>query len=205
MDKKLPRWKNVPTPNRGAQLTLLGTCLEMLANGDLCGDIDSIVFSSNSTLASSIDTPVKEATASDRRKFAARAPPRLAVLPKENENEDKRSMSLVNEDLQFRPPNVEVAENAPPNVGVNVERCVILKFLSSSMFILLLLKTPERKQRATKRISRSRRSWWKSDCSNRGRRNHLRRSWTIHEGEGEKEGPGLSGKNNEGYRGGKGV
>ena len=56
-------------------VTLLGTCLEMLNNGDLCGEIDSLVFLSITTLASSTDTPVKEATMSDHRKFSARAPP----------------------------------------------------------------------------------------------------------------------------------
>lgn len=81
MDKTSPRWKNVPTPMRNTQVTLLGTCFQMLDNGNLCVNIDSVALPSATPQAGALPGPVREMSASNRRKFAARAPSRATGNP----------------------------------------------------------------------------------------------------------------------------
>ena len=42
MDKGTPRLKNVLTPNKNTQVTLLGTCFQSLPDSNLCADLESI-------------------------------------------------------------------------------------------------------------------------------------------------------------------
>lgn len=80
MDKRTPRWRNVPPPNKNEQITLIGTCFQMVPNGNLCVDLDSIALPSSMLNLANPSTPVREMTVSKRRKFASRAPPRT-VMP----------------------------------------------------------------------------------------------------------------------------
>lgn len=79
MDKNNPRWKNVPTPMRNAQISLLGTCFLITPEKNLCVNLDSINLPSTTANFVSSVTPAKDATVGNRRKFAARAPIRGVV------------------------------------------------------------------------------------------------------------------------------
>jgi hypothetical protein len=87
MDKTSPRWKNVPTPTRNTQITLLGTCFLITPEKNLCVDLDSINLPSTSANFVASGTPVKDATVGNRRKFAARAPVRGVVPPSASTSE----------------------------------------------------------------------------------------------------------------------
>ena len=80
MDERTHRWRNVPPPNKNEQITLSGTCYQMLPDGNLCVDLDSIALPSSMRNLANSNTPVSEMTVRKRRKFVSRAPPRT-VMP----------------------------------------------------------------------------------------------------------------------------
>ena len=82
MDKTSPRWKNVPTPcMRNTPVTLLGTCFQILDNGNLCINIDFITLPSPTPPASALPQPVRKMTTGNYCKFAASAPSWVTANP----------------------------------------------------------------------------------------------------------------------------
>ena len=88
MDKGSPRWKNVPPPNRNAQVTVLGTCFMILPDGCLCVDLDSISLPTAPQAVASLTAPSRDSVAPSgkRKKFSSRAPTRLAAPGGEQTN-----------------------------------------------------------------------------------------------------------------------
>ena len=86
MDKSSPRWKNVPPPNRNAQVTVLGTCFSILPDGSLCVDLDSISLPAPPQAAASNAASLREMPPGKRQKFASRAPTRTAAPRGEQTN-----------------------------------------------------------------------------------------------------------------------
>ena len=86
MDKSSPHWKNVPPPNRNAQVTILGTCFLILPDGSLCVDLDSISLPAPPQAAASNTASFREMPPGKRQKFASRAPTRTAAPPGEQTN-----------------------------------------------------------------------------------------------------------------------
>ena len=73
----MPRWWNVPAPSKNAQIIVIGTCLEMVPDRNLCIDMDSIHLPSTTATAgiANFNTPVKSETVGNWCKFATCAPP----------------------------------------------------------------------------------------------------------------------------------
>ena len=79
MDKRTPRWRNVPSPNQNTQLTLIGTCFAINSDGNLCAELESISLPPVTPTAASFPTPGRDMSVKNRRKFAARAPAKNSI------------------------------------------------------------------------------------------------------------------------------
>ena len=88
MDKTTPRWRNVPALNKNAQITVIRTCFEMVPDGNLCINMDSIHFPSTAvtTGIASLNTPLKVETVKNQCKFATRALPCVVLTVKNKLN-----------------------------------------------------------------------------------------------------------------------
>jgi hypothetical protein len=80
MDKGAPRWKNVPAPNKHTQVTLFGRCFQMLPDGSLCIDLESISLPVNVPALPSLTSTAPDVTSGKRRKYPSRAPQPLTTV-----------------------------------------------------------------------------------------------------------------------------
>ena len=96
MDKRTPRWKNVPTPSVNAQLTLIGTMYQVMSDGSVCVEVDSVALPSATSSMPSFPTPGKDMTVGNQRKFAARAPARKKKVDESMvSNNDSKMQNVV--------------------------------------------------------------------------------------------------------------
>ena len=101
LDKSIARWRNVPTPNRGALICFLGTCFQLLQSGHLCVDLLNIVFLANtpSTPPQTVTGDLNAASSSvsrKRRKFAARTATDASDISLESPTRSSMNASVAN-------------------------------------------------------------------------------------------------------------
>jgi hypothetical protein len=70
MNKGTPKWKNVPAPNVNMQVTLLGSCFQMIPDGSLCVDMESIFFSNAAQSTLPVTSGSTDAPSGKQKKFA---------------------------------------------------------------------------------------------------------------------------------------
>ena len=81
LDKASPRWRNVPAPARGAQVSVMGPIFDVLPNGRVVIDILMIGFGTSTPLTYPPHLSAPNAPDGKKRKFMARAPARPDQTP----------------------------------------------------------------------------------------------------------------------------
>jgi hypothetical protein len=86
LDKASPRWRNVPPPAHGAQISVIGPIYDILLNGRVVINIVSVAFSSSNALTYPPQLSAPDVPDGKRRKLQARAPRRPQTQPSDATN-----------------------------------------------------------------------------------------------------------------------